>query len=45
MTSSPPPASELIEKLLLSLNPCEQMAIRLIDLEERSVQEACDLTG
>jgi RNA polymerase sigma-70 factor (ECF subfamily) len=38
-------ASELIEKLLLSLNPREQMAIRLLDLEERSVQEACDLTG
>jgi len=38
-------ASELIEKLLLSLNPREQMAIRLLDLEERSVQEVCELTG
>ena len=38
-------ASELIEKLLQSLNPREQMAIRLLDLEERSVQEVCDITG
>ena len=38
-------ASELIEKLLQTLKPLEQMAIRLLDLEERSVQEVCDLTG
>ena len=38
-------AGELIEKLLQSLNPREQMAIRLLDLEERSVKEVCDLTG
>ena len=43
--SSSESASELIEKLLQSLNPREQMAIRLLDLEERSVQEVCDLTG
>ena len=43
--TSPESAGELIEKLLQSLNPREQMAIRLLDLEERSVQEVCDLTG
>ena len=42
---APDSASELIEKLLQSLNPREQMAIRLLDLEEHSVQEVCDLTG
>ncbi|MFT4549396.1 MAG: RNA polymerase sigma-70 factor (ECF subfamily) [Verrucomicrobiales bacterium] len=43
--SSPESANELIEKLLQTLNPREQMAIRLLDLEEHSVQEVCDLTG
>lgn len=38
-------AGELIEKLLQALNPREQMAIRLLDLEERSVHEVCELTG
>jgi len=39
------PAAELIEKLLQSLTPREQIAIRLLDLEERSVQEVCEVTG
>ena len=38
-------ARELIEKLLQALNPREQIAIRLLDLEERSVQDVCDITG
>ena len=39
------PAAELIEKLLQSLAPREQIAIRLLDLEERSVREVCEITG
>ncbi|MEM9480012.1 MAG: RNA polymerase sigma factor [Verrucomicrobiota bacterium] len=39
------PASELIGKLLETLKPNEQKAIRLLDLEEHSVKEVCALTG
>ena len=38
-------ASELIGKLLGELKPNEQKAIRLLDLEEHSVKEVCELTG
>jgi RNA polymerase sigma-70 factor (ECF subfamily) len=38
-------ALELLEKLIATLKPREQVVIRLLDLEERSVQEACELTG
>ena len=38
-------AGDLVEKLIQSLNPREQIAIRLLDLEERSVKETCDITG
>ena len=44
-SESPHLAGELIDKLIQSLTPREQIAIRLLDLEERSVQEACDITG
>lgn len=36
---------EILEKLLSTLKPAEQMILRLLDLEERSVQEICQLTG
>lgn len=38
-------ARELLTKLLSTLKPREQMVVRLLDLEERSVAEVCDLTG
>ena len=38
-------AEELVARLLECLNPREQMAIRMLDLEEKSVREVCDLTG
>lgn len=38
-------ARELLDKLLASLKPREQMVIRLLDLEEKSVAEVCALTG
>lgn len=37
--------SEVVEKLLACLNPVEQMALRLLDLERKSVREITDLTG
>jgi RNA polymerase sigma-70 factor (ECF subfamily) len=36
---------EILEKLLAGLNPREQMVIRLLDLEEKSVREVAELTG
>lgn len=38
-------ARELVEKLLSRLAPADQMVIRLLDLEERSVEEIHQLTG
>ncbi len=38
-------AGELLEKLLATLNVREQTVIRLLDLEEHSIMEACKLTG
>jgi RNA polymerase sigma-70 factor (ECF subfamily) len=37
--------SEVVEKLLGSLNAVEQMALRLLDLERKTVREIIDLTG
>ena len=37
--------SEVVEKLLATLNPVEQMVLRLLDLEQKSVKEIIDLTG
>jgi len=39
------PAAELLEKLLATLNAREQMVIRLLDLDEMTIQETCNLTG
>lgn len=36
---------DFIDHLISTLNPNEQIVIRLLDLEERSVQDVCDLTG
>lgn len=36
---------ELLERLIATLKPREQIIIRLLDLEEKSVAEACELTG
>lgn len=36
---------ELLDRLIATLPPREQIVIRLLDLEQRSVAEACDLTG
>ncbi len=36
---------EIVEKLLATLKPGEQMILRLLDLEEHSVQEISDMTG
>ena len=38
-------AGELLDKLLATLNISEQAVIRLLDLEERSIMETCELTG
>jgi len=35
----------LVEKLLATLNPREQMILQLMDLEKKSVREVADLTG
>lgn len=37
--------SEVVEKLLATLNPVEQMVLRLLDLEQKSVKEIVSLTG
>ncbi|MFN0130519.1 MAG: RNA polymerase sigma factor [Verrucomicrobiales bacterium] len=36
---------EVVEKLLATLKPAEQLVLRLLDLEERSVAEICAQTG
>jgi len=36
---------DFLDHLISTLNPREQIVIRLLDLEERSVQDVCDLTG
>lgn len=50
--SPPPPreggrglARELLAKLFGALKPREQMVVRMLDLEEKSVAEVCALTG
>ena len=37
--------SGLLDKLIATLNPREQIVIRLLDLEERSVREISEFTG
>lgn len=36
---------EFLDRLIATLKPREQIVIRLLDLEQRSVQDVCDLTG
>jgi len=36
---------DLLERLISSLKPREQIVIRLLDLEENSVKEVCEVTG
>jgi RNA polymerase sigma-70 factor (ECF subfamily) len=36
---------DLLDRLIATLNPREQIVIRLLDLEQRSVENACELTG
>ncbi len=36
---------EVIDKLLATLNPVEQVALRLLDLEQKSIKEIAELTG
>ena len=36
---------EVLDRVIATLKPREQIIIRLLDLEERSVQNVCDLTG
>ncbi len=36
---------EIIDKLLATLNPVEQVALRLLDLEEKTIKEIVALTG
>ena len=38
-------ARELLDKLIAALKPQEQMVIRLLDLDENSVNEVSELTG
>jgi RNA polymerase sigma factor (sigma-70 family) len=38
-------ARELVDKLVATLKPDQQLAIRLLDLEQRSVKEISELTG
>jgi RNA polymerase sigma-70 factor (ECF subfamily) len=35
----------LVEKLLATLHPREQIVLRMLDLEKKPVREVCDLTG
>lgn len=37
--------SEVVEKLLATLNATEQTVLRLLDMEQKSVQEIAELTG
>jgi RNA polymerase sigma-70 factor (ECF subfamily) len=43
--SDPNLLHDLLDRLLATLKPREQIVIRLLDLEQRSVQDACHLTG
>ena len=43
--SARPGSIEVLEKLLATLKPTEQMVLRLLDLEEKSVADICALTG
>ena len=36
---------ELLDRLISTLKPREQIVIRLLDLEEKSIQDICNLTG
>ena len=36
---------DLLDRLIAALKPQEQVVIRLLDLEEKSVAEICELTG
>jgi RNA polymerase sigma-70 factor (ECF subfamily) len=38
-------ASELVEKLFHQLKPEDQMVLRLLDLEQKTIAEICALTG
>lgn len=42
-----PPAllHDLLDRLIAALNPREQIVIRLLDLEQHSVENVCNLTG
>lgn len=42
---SPGLVRDLLDRLLAHLNPRETMIIRLLDLEEKSVTEVCELLG
>jgi RNA polymerase sigma-70 factor (ECF subfamily) len=42
---SPEDASELLNKLLTGLKPEEQLLIRWLDVEQKSIAEVCALTG
>jgi RNA polymerase sigma factor (sigma-70 family) len=42
---SPEAARELVNRLLESLRPEEQLLIRALDLEQKSIAEVCALTG
>jgi len=44
-TNSPSATLEVLEKLLATLKPAEQLVVRLLDLEERSVADICQQTG
>ena len=37
--------SEVVEKLLATLNPVEQVVLRQLDLEQKSVREIAEATG
>ena len=38
-------AHELVGKLLAQLKPEDQLVIRLLDLEQKTIAEICELTG
>jgi RNA polymerase sigma-70 factor (ECF subfamily) len=38
-------AHELVHKLLAQLKPDDQLVIRLLDLEQKTIAEIADLTG
>ena len=42
---SPAMLHDLLDRLIATLRPNEQIVIRLLDLEQRSVQDVCNLTG